>query len=263
MSIMGYDLKAYLVYRRTISRPTYDLLNPFLRYIDPYLSETGNPSLRPQFTNNYEANISVDERPIFAIGVNDTKDIFTNVIYQADSSKSIAYRTYDNLGTNRETYFRILGAIPPGKRYFVVAGAQYNHNFYQGLYENKPLGFKRGSWSIFTYQTLKITKTTQLTLNGFARFNGQLQFYELSSFGALNFSLNQQFLNKKLTVSLSANDVLFTNNNKFTLSQGTVSASGYREADTRRFGLNLRYNFGFKKKEENNFFNIESPEKTN
>jgi iron complex outermembrane receptor protein len=260
MTILGYELKGYLVYRRTISRPSYDLLNPFPRYIDPYLFETGNPALRPQFTQNYEANISVNERPIFALGVNDTKDIFTNVIYQADSSRSLAYRTYDNLGTNKETYFRILGAIP-GKKYFVVAGAQYNHNFYNGLYESQPLSFKRGSWSVFTYQTLKITHTTQFTLNGFVRFNGQLQFYELSSFGTLNLSLNQQFMNKKLIISLSATDILFTNHNKFSLQQGTIHATGYREADTRRLGFNVRYNFGFRKKEESNIFNVESPDK--
>jgi iron complex outermembrane receptor protein len=262
MTIMSYELKGYLVYRRTINRPTYDLLNPFPRFVDQYLFETGNPSLRPQFTQNYEANISVNERPIFAIGVNDTKDIFTNVIYQSEN-KSVAYKTYDNLGSNKELYFRILGAIPPGKRYFIVAGAQYNQNNYQGFYENKPLSFKKGSWSIFTYQSLKLSSTTQFTLNGFARFNGQLQFYELSSFGALNLSLNQQFLKKKLMVSLSVADVLYTNKNNFIIQQGSVNASGFRESDTRRFGMNIRYNFGFKKKEENNMFNIESPEKTN
>ena len=168
MKIFKYDLRAYLVYRRTISRPGYQLLNPSQRFVDPYLFETGNPALRPQFTQNYEANISVDERPILAIGVNDTKDIFTNVVYQADSSHSISYRTYDNLGHNKEVYFRGLGAIPPGGKYFIVAGLQYNHNFYEGLYEGKPLSFKKGSWTIFTYQTLKLTPTTQLTLNGFA-----------------------------------------------------------------------------------------------
>jgi hypothetical protein len=237
------------------------MLNPFPRYIDPFLSEAGNPSLRPQFTQNYEANVSVDERPIFAIGINDSKDIFTNVIYQPDTSKRTAYRTYDNLGTNRETYFRVLGAIP-GQKYFAVAGAQYNQNFYQGLYEGKPLSFKRGSWSVFTYQTLKVTPNTQLTLNGFVRFNGQLQFYELGSFGSLAFSINQQFLKKKLMVTLSAQDILFTNKNSFSIHQGTVNAVGYREADTRRFGLNLRYNFGLRKKEDNNMFNVESPDKT-
>jgi outer membrane receptor protein involved in Fe transport len=263
MRIAGYDLRAYLVYRRTINRPSYELLNPYPRYIDPYLFETGNPSLRPQFTKNYEANISVDERPIFAIGVNDTKDIFTNVIYQADSSHSIAYRTYDNLGTNKEIYLRGLGAIPPGKRYFFVLGAQYNQNFYQGLYEGKPLSFKKASWSVFTYHQFKITPITQVTLSGFARFKGQLQFYELSNFGAFNFSINRQFINKKLIITLSANDILFTNYNRFAIQQGTVNATGLRKNDTRRFGLNVRYNFGFRKKEDNNLFNIESPEKTN
>ncbi|MFN2458257.1 MAG: outer membrane beta-barrel protein [Chitinophagaceae bacterium] len=263
MKIATYDLRAYLVYRRTINRPAYEYLNPSLRYVDQYLFETGNPSLRPQFTKNYEANISFEERPIFAIGFNDTKDIFNQVVYQTDSSSSLAYRTYDNLGSNKEMYFRALGAIPPGKRYFFVAGTQYNRNFYEGLYQGKPLSYKRGSWSIFTYQTLKVTPLTQLTLNGFARFNGQQQFYELSTFGALNMSVTQQMLKKKLVVTLSANDIFYTNQNEFTLQQGTVNASGFRKGDTRRFGLNLRYNFGFRKKEENGMFNIESPEGTN
>ena len=264
MNIAGYELRAYLVFRRTISRPAYEYLNPFPRYIDQYLFETGNPSLRPQFTYNYEANISVDERPLLAIGVNETKDIFNQVIYQADTFSSLAYRTYDNLGKNKEIYFRGLGAIPPGKKYFFVVGAQYNHNFYQGVYENAPLSFKRGSWTFFTYHQLKLTPLTQFTLNGFIRINGQIQFYELSRFGSLNMSLSQQFLKKKLTLTLSANDILFTNNNHFNLKQGSVDASGFREGDTKRFGLSLRYNFGFRKREENNnMFNVESPERTN
>ncbi|MBD0293749.1 MAG: TonB-dependent receptor family protein [Flavisolibacter sp.] len=262
MKIAGYNLRGYLVYRRTITRPAYEFLNPSIRFVDPYLIEIGNPTLRPQFNQNFEANVSVDEHPIFALGVNNTKDIFNQVIYQADSSRSQAYRTYDNLGSNKEVYLRALGALPPGRRYFFVAGVQYNHNFYEGLYENKPLQFKRGSFTFFTYHTLKITPTTQIVLNGFARFRGQLQFYELSSFGALNLSLNQQLLKKKLTVGIAVSDVFRTNYNEFVLQQGTVYASGIRQGDTRRFGLTLRYNFGFRRKEESNILNVESPEKT-
>lgn len=263
MEIAGYELKAYLVFRKSITRPAYEYLNPSPRYIDPYLFEVGNPALRPQFTKNYEANVSVDERPIVAIGYNDTRDIFTSVMYQVDSSLKQAYRTYDNLGSNRELYFRGLAAIPPGKRYFFVVGLQYNRNFYQGLYENKPLSFKRGSYTIFTYQTFKITPLTQFTVNGFARFRGQLQFYELSTFGALNVSLSQQLLQKKLTITLNGNDILATNRNEFTIDQGTLSAQGFRKGDTRRFGVNLRYNFGQKRREESKLFNVESPERAN
>ncbi len=263
MRIAGFDLRAYMIYRRTISRPVYEQLNPFPRYIDQYLTEIGNPALRPQFTTNYEANISVDERPILAIGVNQTSDIFTNVIYQSDTSLSQAYRTYDNLGKNREFYLRGLGAIPPGGKYFFVFGAQYNQNFYQGLYQNKPLSFKKGSWILFTYHQLKLDRYSQFMLNGFVRFRGQQQFYELGTFGSLNASINRQFFNQKLIVTLSVNDMFYSQNIDFTINQGTVDASGSRLSDSRRFGINLRYNFGIRKKEETNIFNMDSPERSN
>lgn len=262
MSIAGYDLRAYLVYRRTIVRPVYEQLNPFPRYIDQFLTEVGNPALRPQFTQNYEANISVDERPLLAVGVNDTKDIFTNVIYESDTSQRQAYRTYDNLGKNKEWYFRTLGAIPPGKKYFFVVGAQYNYNMYDGIYENTPLTFKRGTWTFFSFHTLKLDKRSQVTASGFVRFKGQQQFYELSSFGTLNTSINRQFFNQKLVVTLSMNDVFFTFRNDFKINQGSILANGFRKADTRRFGINLRYNFGLRKQREErqDMFNVGVPE---
>ncbi|RYZ22195.1 MAG: TonB-dependent receptor [Chitinophagaceae bacterium] len=260
MKIMGYQLRAYLVYRRTISRPAYEYLNPAPRVVDPYLQESGNPTLRPQFTQNYEANVSVDERPILAIGVNETRDIFTQVVYQSDSNrKQVAFRTYDNLGNNKELYFRALGAIP-GKKVFVVAGVQYNENFYQGFYEGKPLSFRRGTWMLFTYQTYKVTPLTQITVNGFMRMRGQSQFYELSTFGALNLSVTQQLFKKKLALTVSGNDLFYTNRNEFELKQGSVYALGERRSDTRRFVLSLRYQFGFRKKEDSNPLNVDTPQ---
>ena len=248
--ISGYEMRGYLVYRKTISRPSYEFLNPFPRYIDPFLYESGNPSLKPQFTSNYEANISVDDKPIFAFGVNETKDIFTNVLYQSPTNNQVAYRTYDNLGKSRETYFRGIAVIPPGKAFFAVVGAQLNHNVYNGIYEEKPIVFDKATWTFFTFQSLKLDKLSTFTINGFWRTNGQQQFYELDNFGQLNSSLNRQFLNKKLTVTLSMNDIFFTNNNTFTLRQGNIYAVGFRENDTRRFGINIRYNFGVKPKEQ-------------
>lgn len=259
MAIAGYDLRAYLVYRRTISRPSYEQLNPFPKYIDQFMSEVGNPALKPQFTQNYEANVSVDERPLIAVGYNDTKDMFSNVFYQADSTVTQAYRGYDNIGTNKEFYLRGFAAIPPGGRYFAVVGGQYNHNVYTGLYEGKPLNFTAESWLFYTYHQLKIDKKSTLTLNGFWRLAGPLQFYELSAMGSLNASVNRRFFKDKLTLALSATDLFFTNNNSFIVRQGTVSASGTRATDSRRYGINLRYNFGIRKKEDSpDMFNVDT-----
>lgn len=251
VTIFGYDLKGYLVYRRSIRRPGYGQLNPFPRYLDQYLYETGNPGLQPQFTNNFEFNISFEERPVFAIGRNYVNDIFTNVIYDDPQLPGVARRTYDNLGKNEETYFRLVGAIPPGGTYFIVAGSQYNLNKYNGLYEGKPLTFTRGSWSFFTYQQLKFGDNASFSLHGFYRLKGQSQFYELSDFGSLNLSYNHRFFGKKLNISVSVRDVFYTNRNKFFLDQGSILAYGERNYDSRRFGLNIRYSFGLKRHDEN------------
>ncbi len=250
MSIAKYELRAYLVYRRTMMRPSYDQLNPFAKYVDQFLSEMGNPSLKPQFTNNYEANISIMDRPLFAVGYNNTQDLFTNVYYQNEVNPALAYRTYDNIGHNREFYLRGFAAIPPGGVYFFVLGGQFNRNWYEGQYDGKPLSFVGDSWMFFTYHQLKIGKKSMLTANGFLRLKGPLQFYELGTFGALNLSINRHFFDKKLTITLSTSDVFFTKNNDFKIQQPNVNASGYRESDSRRVGLSLRYNFGIVKKEE-------------
>ncbi len=256
--IAGYELRAYLIARRSITRPLYEALNPGIKVIDQYQYEIGNPTLRPQFTKTYEANVSVDEAPLFAIGRNYTQDIFTNVVYQDPQNKDISYRTYSNLGTNKETYFRLMGGLPPIGKYFFLLVAQYNLNQYEGIYENSPLNFQRGSWRFYTFHQYRIDKCSSITVNGFISVKGQLQFYELGNFGTLNLALNRSFFNRKLTITANVTDVFFTNMNTFVLQQGSIQASGYRQTDSRRVGLNVRYNFGIKKKEEkNNMFNVE------
>ncbi len=247
-----WDLRAYLVYRRTITRPSYSYLNPAIRISNPYMYDMGNPSLKPQFNQNYEANISVNDRPIFAFGINQTKDIFSQVVYKSKTNSNQAYQTYDNLGTNKETYFRLVGAIPPGKKYFFVVGTQYNHNLYNGLYNKLPFNYQRGSWSVFTYHNYKVLPNFQLSMHGYLRMKGVYNFYEMTNFGSMNFNITQFLLKKKMTITASVADLFYTNNSTAHLKQGDLEAISKRWTDSRRFGLNIRYSFGIRKKDEKN-----------
>ena len=251
--LFGMQLVGNAIYRRSIKRPYYEILNPYPKYVDQYLFELGNPKLQPQFTTNYELNVMFDDFPVFAFGVNETKDIFSKVTYQDDVTK-IAYRTYDNLGKNKELYFRIVGGIPPGRKYFFYMGAQHNYNTYEGLYQNKLLQYSRGSWRFFMYHELKATTTLTFDVQGFMLTRGFVDFYELDKFGGLYISANKSVLKKKANIIFSVNDVLRTNQVSFNLNQGNVNASGSRVNDTRRFGITLRYNFGLSKPKDNAAF---------
>lgn len=259
--IAGWDMKGYIIARRTISRPGYSQLNPFRQYVDEFTYQSGNPALRPQFTNNYEFNINIDGYPILAFGQNFVQDIFTSVIYQDVNNPQITNRTFDNLSKNKETYFRMVGALPPGGKYFFVLGTQFSLNDYSGFYEGAPVNFRRGTWRFFTFHELKIDKRSALSMQGFYSSRGQIQFTELSDFGNINLSLNRKFLQDKLVVTLNATDVLFTNKYDFKIQQGSMLASGNQYFDSRRVGVNVRYNFG-RKKRNNGGFNLDMPDQT-
>ncbi len=248
--MFGIELRAYMIYRRTINRPGYRNLNPYVRYVDHFLYETGNPALKPQFTDNVEVNVSFSDIPVFAVGRRYTSDIFSNVLYVDEQMSEVAVRTYDNIGKNKETYFRAMAGIPPGGKYFFALGTQYNYNEYQGVYEGEEFNFERGSWRFFTFHSLNLFRETRLTLSGFMMTSGLFNFYELETFGQLNFGLTQTFLEKRLAITFSARDVLNTMMNDFRYNQGSIFAYGNRFTDTRRFGINIRYNFGIRKNNE-------------
>ena len=260
--MFGSYLVGNAIYRRSIKRPYYEILNPYPKYIDQYLFDVGNPKLQPQFTTNYELNVTFTDFPVFALGINQTDNIFSNVTYQDDATK-IAYRTYDNLGKNKELYARVVGGIPPGKKYFFYMGAQYNHNQYDGVYQNQPLNYKRGSWLFFMYHEFKATKSLTLDVQGFMRTKALQNFYELDNFGGLYFSANKSILKRKANLILSVNDVLQTNHVSFKLKQGNVSTTGTRTNDTRKLGITFRYNFGLSKAKEKKEFGAPVESKDN
>ncbi len=247
----GIELRSFVIYRRTINRPGYHSLNPYIKFVDQFLYETGNPALKPQFTDNIELNISYENFPVFAIGRNYTTDIFSSVIYLDPENELTAVRTFDNLGKSTETYFRAMAGIPPGKRFFFAIGAQYNHNDFAGVYGNEAFEYSRGGWRFFTFHSLRLWRETRLTMSGFMMTNGIYNnFYELNTFGQLNFGITQNFFDKKLTITLNARDVLRTMVTEFTYNQGNIYTTGDRYADNRRFGINIRYNFGISSREE-------------
>ncbi len=245
--LFGFKLIGNAIFRRSITRPFYEVLNPYPKYADQYTFDVGNPALQPQFTSNYEFNITANEFPFFSIGLNNVKNIFTTLTY---SKGDTLFRTVDNLGSNKELYMRLVAGIPPGKKYFFYVGTQFNHVNFNGLYNGAPFMFKKSSFTFFMNHNYKATPTLNLSMNGFMRVNAVSNFFILKPFGGLNITANKSLLHKKMNLIISVNDLFYTIKNRFTVNVPNFTASGYRYTDSRRVGLTLKYNFGGKPREE-------------
>ncbi|MFN0081576.1 MAG: outer membrane beta-barrel family protein [Ferruginibacter sp.] len=190
-NLFGFVLTDNAIFRRSITRPFYESLNPYPRYADQYTYDIGNTALQPQFTTNYEFNVTANEFPVFSIGLNDIKNIFTTLTY---SRGDTLFRTYDNLGTNKEVYMRVVVGIPPGKKYFFYAGTQMNIINYKAQYDRVPFTFKQSSWIVFIFQNYKLMPSLTLRLNSFMRINSIDNFFELKTFGCITLSANKSIL---------------------------------------------------------------------
>ena len=93
--------KLSVFFNRRIDRPGEDILRIFPKYDDPELLKIGNPSLRPQFTRNFElAHKYLWQKGSFYTSLYHKiiDDYYTRIYIQDPLHSEITIKAYDNLG---------------------------------------------------------------------------------------------------------------------------------------------------------------------
>ncbi len=76
-------------FSRRINRPSYQSLNPFIDFIDPFTQFEGNPNLKPSFTQSVEVKHSYKSFLYTTISYSYTKAQSTNVILQDKNTGAV------------------------------------------------------------------------------------------------------------------------------------------------------------------------------
>ena len=101
---------ANISYSYRIRRPSYNSLNSFVYYYDPYTFEEGNPNLKPAFTNSFQFGLTYDDQPFFSIGYRDTSDSLLELITQNDTTAETS-RSVINLSEEKNWNFRAFAPL--------------------------------------------------------------------------------------------------------------------------------------------------------
>lgn len=115
------DHELRLSYNRDIDRPDWQQLNPYIDNRDPLNIRTGNPNLKPTFTNKYHLRYEYNHQSIYA-AFDLEKDIARDMIssFTTVDSSGVSTRTYVNLNKRVKnnagldlggTFFRNLPSI--------------------------------------------------------------------------------------------------------------------------------------------------------
>jgi iron complex outermembrane receptor protein len=228
-------------YSRRIDRPSYDNLNPFVYYLDPYTYSAGNAFLKPQYTHNLELNYMYNKTVTVTLGYSRTSDVSVEILLTQGNK---TFQTYANLES--QTGYNVNVYSP--YTIFKWWTGNFNFNgFYMGFKSNDVNGGNvNNGRKAFTF------KTTQNLL--FGDYKGEItgDYRSALTYGIFNIyrrysvsaAVGRSFANKKINVKMGLDDIFNTLRNDISSNELGNNFVIMQKRDTRLFKLNVTYNFG-------------------
>ncbi|HEX8332340.1 MAG TPA: outer membrane beta-barrel protein [Segetibacter sp.] len=233
---------------RRIDRPPFQNLNPFIRILNKYTFEAGNPFIKPQYTWNFALAHTYKQMLTTELSYGFLNDYFSQ-IFIIDSSSSnvnknvIIYTrgnvgSFQNLGIS-ETYQR-----PVTKWWNLTAVAVFNHKIIKGVVW-APLEVRISQLNVSLNNQFQFKKGWGAEVSGFYQTKSQTDLQEwLEPQGELNLGLSKQILKGKGTLRLSIRDITyFQNYSGYATFENSVEPFTIK-FDTRVARLSFSWRFG-------------------
>ena len=235
----------YANYKRSISRPSYRLLNPFNFFLNDNTVVTGNPVLKPQFTNKYllgtglydfltiEVFYKANENAIYEIPIQDNTN---NIIAYTPTNITKSYE----YGLDIEFYKNITD------RWFLYLANSLSNTDETLVANNTETNL--GKWynySIFSsdYSFLKDNSlSVNFTLTRVGKNIVGLQTVDAILFSEL--SIKKTLLNQKAVLSLAVSDIFNQQDYAVANRYNNQDSFSFTDEDTRYIKLGFSYKFG-------------------
>ena len=239
------DQEIQLGYSRRVNRPDDRLLNPFVYFTDAYTIQSGNPDLKPEFIDSYEFNYEKK----FKWGnltaesyYRQTNDVISQNIVLTSDHRLWLYP--QNFGKNYTIGLDLGGNISFFKWWKVVPGLSISNFTQKATLDEISYNTNNNYLAANLTTTFTIRENTRIQLTAgytspYHVIEGDFreQYY-------VNASARQDFLKKKLSVTLTVNDIFSTNHFYFDDQKPSFRVYGgyYPEAPVVMLGLNFKFN---------------------
>ncbi len=213
---LPYGQQLMASYTRRIDRPRQWWLEPFITWSDAYNVRTGNPALKPEYIDSYELGYQL------SLG----KSLFSSEAYyrvthnkvervRSVYGENVIMHTVENVGTDYARGVEFMLDLNQLK--------WWNINIMTNLYDYRIEGNLYGedfseedfNWSIRLNNEFKLLKSTKIQINGRYRSPAISAQGQREGFFTADAALRQEFLEKRLSVTLQLRDILSTGRREY------------------------------------------------
>lgn len=235
-----------LGYNRRLSRPSLVFLNPFTDNRDPLFLSFGNPSLEPEFSNNFELGVSVFKQK-FSYSFNFSSSFIDDGIqryFTFNESTGVTTQTYGNVGLSRVFSINGFGTYRPTKKFNY--SLNYGINYASFKNNVQPTEKNSGWYGNINHSVNYIPNPRFFFFHTFNYTGAPLQLQGRNA-NLLSYNVGMGYypIPQKLVISLGVNNFL-----KETLSLNSRFASSTFlqlvnvERPIRSISITIRYNYG-------------------
>jgi iron complex outermembrane recepter protein len=232
-----------LSYSRRIDRPSYQELNPFRSFLDPYTYQQGNPYLQPQFTNSLELTHAYEGSLTTSLNYSTTDQVITQVIKQSDNEQT-TFQTVDNLAKQRIIGFSTILPVPISNRINMMNYVSFTHKQFSGEFLGQQLDQSRLVFLFNNTTTFSFSKGWSAEIGGFYQSKSFYGILDLLPIYAFNAGFQKQMMDKRATIKFSISDLFRTNINRLNLVYANLDTQVRNWSDTRIATISFNYKFG-------------------
>lgn len=226
-----------LNFRKTISRPGYGNLSSGGLYGSPYIEYVGNPNLIPTYTNTLSFNTSLKKWSVNASVYTSKNPMGYTLVY--DDEKNISRFTLINFD---KEIGASLGVDVPFE--WKIWSSQNSMSVNYGKTEDSLALIKKSTpyLYIYTNNTLKITKSFSLLMDGSYISKRTEGLYENNAVCAVNFGITKSVSDFDFTFRY--NDIFKQMNYIQNMSYDKIISTGNFYGNTPTISVAVKYNFG-------------------
>ena len=235
----------YSNYKRSISRPSYQLLNPFSFFLNDNTKVTGNPLLKPTLTNKFLLGTGLYDFLTVEVFYQTNKNAIYEIPIQDNTTNIIAY-TPTNINTSNEYGLDIEFYKNITERWFLYLANSLTNTDETLIANNTETNL--GKW--YNYSILStdysFLKDNSLSAN-FSLTRVGSNFIGLQKVDALLFSdlsLKKTLLKNKAVLSLAVSDIFNQQDYAVTNRYNNQDSYSFTDQDTRYIKLGFSYKFG-------------------
>jgi hypothetical protein len=229
-------------YSRRLTRPNYGSLNPFRAYRDPYTWYEGNTQLRPQYTHSFSLTQTYKKVYNLTFSYQRHTDVMAEVPILLVEDTTTIYTT-GNVDNGYSIGATGVAPLKIAKWWDTQNTTVLSYNKFSMQSNNGQLVNDQLFFMLQSNHTILLPKNFRMELNLLYRGPAASGLYHMASMHRVDVAFRKSFLEKKLDLTLNANDIF----KGFRYFWTTDINGNVNEFDQyfrfRTIGATLRYNF--------------------